>query len=144
MVNYEKVKEIVNKEYYNKDLSYWDKMFNQALTGNIGKFGMNSANMILNKFEKWVLNEDDRTDINKDGNIYDYEKSIEERLKRIEGKYRETNKILEKEIKEGEEGERLGEIGKKWKRNDNLYNYEESMENRLKRLYKESGVVSFY
>lgn len=143
MVNYEKVKEIVNKEYYNKDLSYWDKMFNQALTGNIGKFGMNSANMILNKFEKWVLNEDDITDINKDGNIYDYEKSIEERLKRIEGKYRETNKILEKE-KEIKEGERLGEIGKKWKRNDNLYNYEESMENRLKRLYKESGVVSFY
>jgi hypothetical protein len=141
MVNYEKVKEIVNKEYYNKDLSYWDKMFNQALTGNIGKFGMNSANMILNKFEKWVLNEDDRTDINKDGNIYDYEKSIEKRLKRIEGKY--IKEILEKE-KERKEGERLGEIGKKWKRNNNLYNYEESMENRLERLYKESGVKPTY
>jgi hypothetical protein len=141
MVNYEKVKEIVNKEYYNKDLSYWDKMFNQALTGNIGKFGMNSANMILNKFEKWVLNEDDRTDINKDGNIYDYEKSIEKRLKRIEGKY--IKEILEKE-KERKEEERLGEIGKKWKRNNNLYNYEESMENRLERLYKESGVKPTY
>jgi hypothetical protein len=96
MVNYETVKEIVNKEYYNKDLSYSDKMFNQTLTGNLGTFGMNSANIILNKFEKWIknMNNKDMDDMNKKGNIYDYEKSIEERLKRIEGKY--IKEMLEK------------------------------------------------
>lgn len=135
MVNYDKVKEIVNKEYYNKNLSYWDKIWNQTMTGNIGTFGMDNANMILNKFEKWISSNDNSNNINKDGNIYNYKESIEERLKRLEGKYRKLVRM--KPIEEERRGERIGEIGNKKKRNNNLYNYEESIESRLERLYKE-------
>lgn len=89
-ITYNKLNEIIEKEYTIKELSYWERVFNQTLSGNVGNLLVDGVLGMINKGGEWIqkYNEDDN-DWENENNIYNYEESVEERINRL---YKEMNR----------------------------------------------------
>tara|TARA_Y100000389_G_scaffold153757_1_gene154084 strand:+ start:1971 stop:2258 length:288 start_codon:yes stop_codon:yes gene_type:complete len=90
-ISYNKVREIIEKEYNNKELSYWDKILSKTLSGNIGSVGNMYKENIMNVMDDWLTKQNKMNiKIGEGGNLYNYEESMEDRITRL---YKEMERI---------------------------------------------------
>ena len=82
------MREIIEKEYTTSELSLFDKMINQTLSGNMNYLTNDIGSDLMSKFGDW-LSKYDNIKLNDNNNLYNYKESIEERLKRL---YKEMNR----------------------------------------------------
>ena len=85
------MREIIEKEYTTSELSFFDKMVNQTLSGNMDYLMNDIGTDLMSKFGDW-LSKYDNIKLNDKKNLYNYKESIEKRLERL---YKEMKRLYE-------------------------------------------------
>ena len=90
-ITFDKLSEIIEKEYTINELSYWERMLNQSLSGNFNSLLSDGISFLYDVSGEWIndyYGKNGKKEEEKD--IYIYKESIEKRLIRL---YKEMNRI---------------------------------------------------